>query len=77
MQQATEAATHNDNTMTFATNATIAKAIAANLYKLQQQHAAFKQNNKIHSKKNESCVTQANTVYAAKAKFLLTRNGHS
>ena len=50
MQQATEAATHNDNTMTFATNATIAKAIAANLYKLQQQHAAFKQNNKIKLK---------------------------
>ena len=30
-----------------------------------------------HSKKNESCVTQANTGYRAKAKFILTRNGHS
>ena len=30
-----------------------------------------------HSKKNESCVTQANTVYLAEAKFILTRNGHS
>ena len=29
-----------------------------------------------HSKKNQSCVTQDNTVYAAKAKFILTRNGH-
>ena len=31
----------------------------------------------VHSKKNQSCVTQDNTVYAAQAKFILTRNGHS
>ena len=30
-----------------------------------------------HSKKNESCVTQANTGYLEKAKFILARNGHS
>ena len=30
-----------------------------------------------HRKKKESCVTQANTVYLAKAKFILTRIGHS
>ena len=30
-----------------------------------------------HRKKNESCVTQANTGYRAKAKFILTLNGHS
>ena len=29
-----------------------------------------------HSKKNESCVTQANTVYPAKAKFILARIGN-
>ena len=27
----------------------------------------------LHSKKNESCVTQDKTVYRAKAKFILTR----
>ena len=31
----------------------------------------------IHSKKNESCVTQDKTVYLAKAKFILARNGNS
>ena len=29
-----------------------------------------------HSKKNESCVTQANTVYWVKAKFILARIGN-
>ena len=31
----------------------------------------------IHSKKNESCVTQDKTVYRAKAKFILARIGHT
>ena len=33
--------------------------------------------NMFHRKKNKSCVTQANTVYLAKAKFILARIGHS
>ena len=31
----------------------------------------------LYKEKNKSCVTQDKTVYLAKAKFILTRNGHS